>query len=56
MVTRRYALNYQMGLGHDSFDDGLGGWSSDFRISDSNPRHFYRRWASLMQADTWDQV
>lgn len=55
-VTRRYALNYQMGLGHDSFDDGLGGWSSDFRISDSNPRHFYRRWASLMQADTWDQV
>ena len=55
-VTRRYSLNYQMGLGHDRFDEELGAWASDFRISDSNPRHFYQRWAQMMQADTWDQV
>ena len=55
-VTRRYSLNYQMGLGHDRFDEELGAWSSDFRFSDSNPRYFYQRWADLMQADTWDQV
>ncbi len=55
-VTPRYALNYQMGLGHDRFDEELGAWSSDFRISDSNPRYFYQQWARLMLADTWAQV
>ncbi len=55
-VTRRYSLNYQMGLGHDRFDEELGAWASDFKLSDSNPRYFYQRWASLMQAESWDQV
>ena len=55
-VTRRYSLNYQMGLGHDRFDEELGAWASDYRISDSNPRYFYERWAQMMQADTWDQL
>ena len=40
-VTRRYSLNYQMGLGHDRFDEELGAWASDFKLSDSNPRYFY---------------
>ena len=55
-VTRRHSLNYQMGLGHDRFDQELGAWASDFKLSDSNPRYFYQRWARLMQADSWDQV
>ena len=55
-VTRRHSLNYQMGLGHDRFDEELGAWASDFKLSDSNPRYFYQRWARLMQADSWDQV
>ena len=55
-VTRRHSLNYQMGLGHDRFDDELGAWASDIKLSDSNPSYFYQRWARLMQADSWDQV
>ena len=55
-VTRRHSLNYQMGLGHDRFDEELGAWASDFKLSDSHPRYFYQRWARLMQADSWDQV
>ena len=55
-VTRRHSLNYQMGLGHDRFDEELGAWASDFKLSDSNSRYFYQRWARLMQADSWDQV
>ena len=55
-VTRRHSLNYQIGLGHDRFDEELGAWASDFKLSDSNPRYFYQRWARLMQADSWDQV
>ena len=55
-VTRRHSLNYQMGLGHDRFVEELGAWASDFKLSDSNPRYFYQRWARLMQADSWDQV
>jgi 3-phenylpropionate/trans-cinnamate dioxygenase alpha subunit len=48
VVARRMPLNMQMGLGHERFDPRLGAWTSDFRISESNHRHFYRRWAQLM--------
>jgi len=55
-VTRRVALNTQMGLGHEHFDAGLGAWASDFRISESNHRQFYQRWAQLMAAESWAKV
>ena len=48
VVARRSELNTQMGLGHERFDADLGAWRSDFRISESNHRQFYRRWAELM--------
>ena len=51
-VSRRYSLNMQMGLGHERFNEELGAWASDFRMSDSNHRHFYRRWLELMNTDT----
>ncbi|HJU16168.1 MAG TPA: aromatic ring-hydroxylating dioxygenase subunit alpha, partial [Stellaceae bacterium] len=47
-VARQMPLNTQMGLGHERFDPQLGAWASDFRMSESNHRHFYRRWAQLM--------
>ena len=50
VVSRRYDLNMQMGLGHEQYRPDLGGWASDFRLSESNHRHFYRRWAELMEA------
>jgi hypothetical protein len=29
VVSRRYPLNYQMGMGHERFDDDLGAWASN---------------------------
>jgi 3-phenylpropionate/trans-cinnamate dioxygenase alpha subunit len=50
VVARRYALSYEMGLGHAHFDEDLGALASDYRFSESNHRGFYRRWAELMAA------
>lgn len=52
-VSQRYALNTQMGLGHERFRKDLDAWASDFRLSESNHRQFYRRWAQLMTTDIW---
>jgi 3-phenylpropionate/trans-cinnamate dioxygenase subunit alpha len=52
-VARRMALNTQMGLGRERFDEGLGAVASDFRMSESNHRQFYSRWAQVMAADDW---
>ncbi len=51
VVSRRMALNTQMGLGHEHYDADLAAWTSDYRISESNHRQFYRRWAELMAAE-----
>jgi phenylpropionate dioxygenase-like ring-hydroxylating dioxygenase large terminal subunit len=53
VVSRRYSLNLQMGLGHDRFRPELNANASDFRISESNQRSFYRRWGQLMAAESW---
>jgi len=50
-VSRRMRLNYQMGLGHESFNDDLQALASDYRYSDSNHREFYRRWSQMMAGD-----
>jgi hypothetical protein len=53
VMARRMPLNTQMGIGHERFDDGLNGWASEWRMSESNHRQFYRRWAEVMTADNW---
>jgi len=55
-VARRGLLNYGMGLGRERFDRTLQAWSSDYRYSESNHRHFYRRWAELMAAEGWAEI
>ena len=55
-VSRRSFLNTQMGLGHERFDHDLDAWASDFRMSESNHRQFYRRWAQLMAAERWARL
>ena len=50
------SVNTQMGLGHERFDEELGAVASDFRMSESNHRQFYGRWAQLMQAESWPGV
>jgi 3-phenylpropionate/trans-cinnamate dioxygenase subunit alpha len=56
VVSRRMPLNTQMGLGHDRFDPDLGAWASEFRMSESNHRQFYRRWADLMTPVDWREL
>jgi phenylpropionate dioxygenase-like ring-hydroxylating dioxygenase large terminal subunit len=53
VVARRDFLSYEMGLGHEHFDEDLGAWASDYRYSEINHRGFYRHWAQLMSADGW---
>lgn len=52
VIARRYAYNYQMGLGHERPDTNLPGLLS-LDMSEQNQRHFYQRWAALMDAATW---
>jgi phenylpropionate dioxygenase-like ring-hydroxylating dioxygenase large terminal subunit len=56
VVARRYPLSYEMGIGHERFDEELGALASDYRYSESNHRGFYRRWAQLMAAESWAEV
>ena len=48
VVSRQTVLNTQMGLGHERYDEGLRAWASEFRVSESNHRQFYRHWAEVM--------
>ena len=56
VVSCRFPLNMQMGLGNERFDEDLGAWANDFWISESNHRRFYQRWAQLMAANSWAEV
>jgi 3-phenylpropionate/trans-cinnamate dioxygenase subunit alpha len=56
VMARRMPLNTQMGLRHERFDPDLGAWASEFRMSESNHRRFYDRWAQLMAAKNWDDL
>jgi len=56
VVARRQRLNIQMGLGHEGFDEDLNAWASDFRMSESNHRIFYKRWGQLMTGDAWPDI
>jgi hypothetical protein len=56
VVSRRYPINLQLGLGHDRFDPDLKAWASDHGFSENNIRRFYGRWAQLMAADSWSDV
>jgi phenylpropionate dioxygenase-like ring-hydroxylating dioxygenase large terminal subunit len=56
VMSRQLPVNTEMGLGHDRFDDGLKAWASDFRMSESNHRRFYGRWAQMMAAQSWTEL
>ncbi len=56
VVARKYPLNLQMGLGHDSYDEDLNAWSSNARFGESNHRRFYGRWAELMSGKSWAEL
>ena len=56
VVARRQMLNYQMGLGHESYNEEYEALAAEFRYSDSNQRQFYKRWSELMAARSWAEL
>ena len=42
VVARRQMLNYQMGLGHETYNEDYEALTSEYRYSDSNQRQFYQ--------------
>ena len=56
VMARRVMLNYQMGLGHESYNPDYEAVIADFRYSDSNQRLFYKRWSDLMAAASWGEL
>ncbi len=51
-VQKRYAFNYQMGLGHERDDDRYPG-DLGYVMGEKASRGFYRRYAQLMDSDVW---
>ena len=56
VMARRVMLNYQMGLGHESYNEDYEAVIADFRYSDSNQRRFYKRWSELMATRSWAEL
>jgi 3-phenylpropionate/trans-cinnamate dioxygenase alpha subunit len=55
-ISRRYPMNYQLGVGHDHFREDLNAWASDHRFSEASQRAFYQRWAEMMDAQSWAEL
>ena len=56
VMARRVMLNYQMGLGHESYNPDYEAVIADFRYSDSNQRLFYQHWGDLLAAKSWAEL
>ncbi|HTV87411.1 MAG TPA: aromatic ring-hydroxylating dioxygenase subunit alpha [Stellaceae bacterium] len=56
IVSRRVPVNNRMGMGHERYDPALGAWASDAGFSELCHREFYRRWAELIEADSWHDL
>ncbi len=54
-VARRYPFNYQLRRGQEREDEEMPGTLTD-GPSENNQRHFYRRWADLIGANSWAEV
>ena len=55
IIARRTPYNYEMGIGYARDDTGLPGVVTE-QISEENARGFYRRWAAMMDAKSWDDL
>ncbi|HIN06914.1 MAG TPA: aromatic ring-hydroxylating dioxygenase subunit alpha [Dehalococcoidia bacterium] len=56
VVSRRYPMNLQMGLGHQQYKEELDSWASGFKFSEDNQREFYKRWSEVMDAADWNEL
>ena len=55
-VTRNQRLCYAMAPGGEVEQDGLPGHVSAGQLSDANQRHFYKKWAQMMDAESWADI
>ena len=55
-MSRRIPINNQMGLGREEFNEDLMAWANDIPASEHTHRAFYRHWAKVMSADSWDDI
>jgi hypothetical protein len=55
VIARRYAYNYQMGIGYEGTYDALLGVVT-VGISEQNQRGFYQCWAEYMDARSWTDL
>ena len=55
-VTRNQRLCYAMAPGGEVETPGLPGRVTAGQLSDANQREFYRRWAIMMDAESWSDI
>src|SRR5262249_51187727 len=54
VIASRHKFNYEQGLGRSKpWDELPGAIISETSPSEQNAREFYRRWAEMMDADSW---
>ncbi len=56
LTARKYPLNMQMGINHEWTNETHPGISLGHNWSESNWRHFYARWAEVMDAPSWRDI
>ncbi len=55
IIARRHPYNYQMAMGAENDNDVIPGLCTD-GYNEQNQRQMYKRWAALMDAESWDEV
>jgi phenylpropionate dioxygenase-like ring-hydroxylating dioxygenase large terminal subunit len=55
-IARRYAYNYQLGLGMAKPSTLRGAVESEYFMTEENARNFYRRWRELMSGASWHDL
>ncbi|MGI9287226.1 MAG: aromatic ring-hydroxylating dioxygenase subunit alpha [Pseudomonadales bacterium] len=60
-MSRQVPVHLTMGKGHERYREDLGAFASDFRMSESALRIFYKRWAEVLDGESivdhrgWDE-
>jgi 3-phenylpropionate/trans-cinnamate dioxygenase alpha subunit len=54
-MSRRYAMNYQIGLGLGRYSEQYPGYLAP-TPSEHNQRGLYKRWGELMGAESWKDI
>lgn len=55
IIARRHPYNYQMAMGAENANDVIPGLCTD-GYNEQNQRQMYKRWAALMDAESWQEV